>query len=202
AKLHQFSAALDHETERISNDAELGVIPPDFILAKTVAQIATLRDTPARSNPLLETAVKQARAAGLDGVEPRAIVLFEERIAPALSRQIDVLAGLAPRATDDAGIWAKPDGEAYYASALHSNTTASYAPGELHRLGLDWVRELSNLIDSLLREQGLSSGSVGDRLMALDRDPRFLKPDNKTGPLQNIDEANASIESIRNLLQP
>jgi uncharacterized protein (DUF885 family) len=200
SKLHQFAAALDHETERIAHDAELGVIPPAFILAKTVAQIATLRDTPALSNPLLATAVEQARAAGLDDVEQHAIAFFQGSIAPALTRQIDVLAGLAPRATDQAGIWAKPDGQAYYASALHSNTTASYAPGELHRLGLDWVGELSIEIDDLLSRQGMSAGTVGERLMALDRDPRFLKPDSDAGREQIIDAANARLKAIGKLL--
>ena len=40
-KLGQFAVALDQETEQIRHDAGLGVIPPDFILAKTLRQIAT-----------------------------------------------------------------------------------------------------------------------------------------------------------------
>ncbi len=199
-KLRQFSVALDHETERVVHDSEQGVVPPAFILAKTVAQIAMLRDTPAAANPLLATALEQARAANLDDVEARAIALFQDRIAPALTRQIEALNGLAPRATDEAGIWAKPDGEAYYASALHSNTTAGYAPGELHRLGMDWVRELSDEIDRSLRQQGLREGSVGERLMALDRDPRFLKPDNEAGRREIIEAATRRLNRVRELL--
>ena len=30
--------ALDQESERITHDAGIGVIPPDFVIAKTIAQ--------------------------------------------------------------------------------------------------------------------------------------------------------------------
>lgn len=200
AKLNQFATVLDQETEQIVHDAGLGVVPPDFILAKTVAQITTLRNAPPAANPLLGPALSRAATAGLSAVEPRAVAIFNDRIAPALTRQIAALEALKPRANSDAGVWAKPDGEVYYVSGLHSNTTAGYAPAELHQLGLTWVRELSSEIDRLLREQGLTDGGVGERMARLDRDPRFLKPDTDAGRQEIIDAANARLDVIRGLL--
>ncbi|ODU34443.1 DUF885 family protein [Sphingopyxis sp. SCN 67-31] len=199
-KLRQLVVALDQETEQIAHDAGLGVVPPAFILAKTVAQIATLRDMPAASNPLIGPAVARARAAGLNDLESRAAAIFAAQVAPALTRQMAALDALRPRADDRAGVWAKPDGEAYYASGLHSNTTAGYAPAELHRLGLTWVAELTAEIDRLLRAQGLTEGSVAARMSALDRDPRFLKADSDAGRREIIDYATARLARIRNLL--
>ena len=199
-KLGQFAVALDQETEQIRHDAGLGVIPPDFILAKTLRQIATLRDAAPTGNALTASALARARDAGIADLERRASAIFVERIVPALQRQSAALAALLPRADDRAGIWAKPDGEAYYASALHSNTTASYAPGELHQLGLAWVEELSAEIDQLLRAQGLARGSVGERMAALDRDPRFLQPDTEAGRQAIIDYASAHLDRIKGLL--
>ncbi|MDZ4048084.1 MAG: DUF885 domain-containing protein [Pseudoxanthomonas sp.] len=199
-KLGQFAVALDQETEQIRHDAGLGVIPPDFILAKTLRQIATLRDAAPTGNALTAAALARARDAGIADLDRRASAIFVERIVPALQRQSAALAALLPRADDRAGIWAKPDGEAYYASALHSNTTASYAPGELHQLGLARVEELSAEIDQLLRAQGLARGSVGERMAALDRDPRFLKPDTEAGRQAIIDYASAHLDRIKGLL--
>lgn len=199
-KLGQFAAALDQETEQIRHDADLGVIPPDFILAKTLRQIATLRDATPTGNALTVSALARARDAGIADLDSRASAIFDERIVPALRRQGEALAALQPQADDRAGVWAKPDGAAYYASALHSNTTASYAPGELHQLGLTWVAELSAEIDGLLRAQGLTRGSVGERMAALDRDPRFLKPDTEAGRQQIIDYASAHLDRVKGLL--
>ena len=200
AKLEQLAVVLDQETEQILHDAGLGVIPPDFILAKTVAQIATLRDTPAATNPLLQSALERAAAAEMADVEDRAVAVFQSRIVPALTRQIEALQSLAPLADDRAGVWAKPDGEAYYVSGLHSNTTASYDPAEMHQMGLAWAQTLSAEIDRLLRVQGLTEGSVGERMTALDRDPRFLKPDTEAGRQEIIDTANARLNVVRGLL--
>ena len=199
-KLGQFAVVLDQETEQIRHDAGLGVIPPDFILAKTLRQIATLRDAVPTGNALTASALARARDAGIADLGSRAAAIFAERIVPALRRQGEALAALQPRADDRAGVWAKPDGEAYYASALHSNTTASYAPGELHQLGLAWVAELSAEIDRLLRVEGLTRGSVGERMAALDRNPRFLKPDTEAGRQAIIDYASAHLDRVKGLL--
>lgn len=197
AKLNQLAVVLDQETEQIIHDAGLGVIPPSFILAKTVAQIGKLRDTAPGENPLLASAFERARSAGLNDLPTRAEAVFRTRIQPALTRQIDALSALKPRATDQAGVWAKPDGDAYYVSGLHSNTTASYSPAELHQLGLKWVQDLSSEIDRLLREQGLTEGSVGERMTRLDHDPRFLSPDTEAGRQSIIDAANARLDVVR-----
>lgn len=199
-KLNQFAVALDQETEQIGHDAGLGVVPPDFILAKTLAQIAALRDSSPTGNALTAPALERAHEAGIAGLDTRAAAIFVERIRPALQRQSEALAALQPRADARAGVWAKPDGEAYYASALHSNTTASYAPGELHQLGLSWVAELSAEIDRLLRAEGLTQGEVGARMAALDRDPRFLKPDTEAGRQEIIDYANQRLNRVKGLL--
>jgi len=199
-KLNQFAVALDQETEQIRHDAGLNVIPPDFILKKTLAQIAALRDASPTENALTTSALERAREAGIANLDARAGAIFVERIAPALQRQSEALAGLQPRSDARAGVWAKPDGEAYYVSALHSNTTASYAPGELHQLGLTWVAELSGEIDRLLRAQGLTEGAVGARMSALDRDPRFLKPDTEGGRQEIIDYANQRLTRVKSLL--
>jgi uncharacterized protein (DUF885 family) len=199
-RLGQFAVALDQETEQIHHDAGLGVIPPDFILAKTLKQLTALRDAAPTGNALTTSALARARDTGIADLDSRVSAIFVERIAPALQRQRDALEALLPRADDCAGIWAKPDGEAYYASALRSNTTAGYAPGELHQLGLTWVAGLSAEIDRLLRAEGLTAGSVGERMAALDRNPRYLKPDTDAGRQAIIDYASAHLDRIKGFL--
>ena len=64
----------------------------------------------------------------------RAEAIFRETIAPALdTANAGAAQSLRSKAKDFAGVWALPDGDAYYAAALQSNTTTSIAAGELHR---------------------------------------------------------------------
>ena len=75
-KLGQFAVALDQETEQIRHDAGLGVIPPDFILAKTLRQIATLRDAAPTGNALTTSALARARDAGIADLDVNRVQLW------------------------------------------------------------------------------------------------------------------------------
>ncbi|WP_426163289.1 DUF885 domain-containing protein [Sandarakinorhabdus sp. DWP1-3-1] len=173
ARLDGFAVALDQETDRVRHDAAQCVSPPGFVIDRTVPQLKSLRDeSPARSR-LITPMLARIAAKGHGDVSARAETILRKRIVPALDRQIAALEGLRPQASDVAGVWRLPDGEAYYASALRANTTTDIAPGELHREGLAQCRALSAEIDRLLTSQGLSKGSVGARLSGLDSDPRF-----------------------------
>lgn len=200
ARLTALGRALDQETERIRHEAGIGVIPPSFVIARTIAQIQALRQTPPAQSAMIGPAVERARTEKLGDIGSRAEEIFRTTIAPALSRQAEALQTLAPKAKTAAGVWALPDGEAYYASAVHSNTTTSIEPGELHQRGLQLVADISSQLDRSLRQQGLNGGTVGERIEALDKDPRFLVPETDAGRKQLLDAARKMIDAITALL--
>lgn len=200
ARLTALGRALDQETDRIRHDAGIGVIPPSFVITRTLGQIQALRQTPPAQTAMIGPAVERAKAKKLGDVGPRAEEIFRSTIVPALTRQIQALEALAPKSKTSAGVWALPDGEAYYASAVRSNTTTSVAPGELHERGLELVADITSQLDRSLRQQGLTSGSVGERIKALDKAPRFLVPDTDAGREQLLAAARKMIDSIRALL--
>jgi uncharacterized protein (DUF885 family) len=200
ARLSALAVVLDQETERIRHDAGLGVIPPNFVLAKTIAQIETLRSAAPLQTAMIAPAVERAKIKGLGDIGARAEAIFRKSIAPALERQKQTLQSMQSTAKDAAGVWALPDGAAYYAAALKSNTTTSIAADELHRRGLQFVRDITSQLDQGLRQQGLERGSVGERIDALNIDKRFLVPDNDAGREQLLGTAQSMIDAIRALL--
>ena len=181
ARLAALAVVLDQETARIDADAAQGVAPPGFVIDRTLAQLARLRDAPPGVSALIGPAVARARSAGLGDLGLRAEVIFRGEIAPALSRQIAALQALRPSASGDAGVWRLPDGEAYYAAALLANTTVDTPAHALHLQGRAQVDQLLAQIDQVLRAQGLSQGTVGERLGALNGDPRFRVSDDDAG---------------------
>lgn len=200
SRLSALSRALDQETERIRHDAGIGVIPPSFVITRTIDQIRTLQQSPPARTAMIGPAIERARAKKLGDLGPRAEEIFRTQIVPALTRQIQALQALAPKAKKSAGVWALPDGDAYYAASVHSNTTTRIAPGDLHKRGLQLVADISAQLDRSLQEQGFKTGSIGERVKALDADPRFLVPENDAGREQLLAAARNDIAAIRALL--
>jgi uncharacterized protein (DUF885 family) len=196
ARLSALATALDQETARVSRDAGLGVVLPLFTLGKTIAQIKRLRDSPPSRSALIGPAVERARERGLGDIRARAERVFKQKVAPALSRQSDALAALLPKAVDIAGVWHLPDGVAYYASAVRSNTTVDRPIAELHEMGLQQVAEISAQLQASLRPLGYTQGAVGERIKALNADARFLAPDDDQGREQLLDAARMMLARI------
>jgi uncharacterized protein (DUF885 family) len=170
------------------------VAPPIFVIDRTIAQITRLRDAPAAASPLIGPAVARARAAGLPDLGPRAETIFRQSVAPALTRQIAALEALRPEASDIAGVWRLPDGEAYYAAALRANTTVERAPEALHAAGLAQVASLLGELDRSLAAQGFRTGSVGERIGALNIDPRFRVAEDDAGRAKLIALAQGALD--------
>jgi uncharacterized protein (DUF885 family) len=77
-------------------------------------------------------------------------------------------------------------------------TTTDYTPEQVHALGLSEVTRVSAQMDTLLKSQGLLTGTVAERVQALHRDPRFLLANTDEGRRQLLaryqqilDEVNA-----------
>jgi uncharacterized protein (DUF885 family) len=197
-RMRELARGLDAEDERMRRDAGLGVVAPDFILDTTLGQLKGVAAMPPADWSLVSSLSGRARAAGLAGDwQGRASKVVETEVAPALARQIDTLQTLRARAGHDAGVWRLPDGEAWYGWFLKVGTTTPLSAEEVHRLGLEQARQLSGEIDALLKAQGLSQGTVAERIIALNRDPRFLYPDTDQGRAQLLAYLNGVVASMR-----
>ncbi|MGA9583293.1 MAG: DUF885 family protein [Allosphingosinicella sp.] len=199
ARLEAYAGALDGETERLAHDRGIGVVAPDFLLDKTLKQMKS-----ARAQPLGEWGVVtslERRTKGIAGDwRSRALELVRDRIAPAMDRQMAELARHRARADSRAGVWKLPDGEDYYAWALRAATTSSLTPSEVHRMGLDQLAELQGRMEPLLRAQGLTRGTVGERMTALGKDPKQLFPNTDAGRAQILEYVNERTADIRTRL--
>jgi len=196
ARLSQFGRALDQETERLRIDAGKGVQPPSFILEKTITQLKALRDTPGAQSTLSASVERRAAAAGAAGYGARAAAIVDQSVRPAAGRQIAVLEGLLARGAADAGIWKLPSGEEAYRQALMNFVTVPTPPEEIHRIGLEQVRDLHARIDVILKAQGMTQGTVGERLQALSADPTHLWPNTDEAKVELIQSLNEQMADI------
>jgi uncharacterized protein (DUF885 family) len=198
-RLEAYAAALDGETERLAHDRGIGVVAPDFLLDKTLKQMKGARALPVGEWGLVTSLAR--RTAAIPGEwRGRALGLVRDKVASAMDRQIAELARHRARADGRAGAWKLPDGEAYYAWALRAATTSSLTPAEVHKMGLDQLAELQARMEPLLRAQGLTRGTVGERMTALGKDPRQLFPNTDAGRAQILEYLNGRVADIRTRL--
>ncbi len=192
---------LDQESEQLKEDAGKGVVPPSFIAAKALGQLQGFRAVSASDQPMVASLVKRTKAAGIAGDwAERCTNAIESIVYPALDRQISTFADTTRSAPEVAGVQRLPDGGAYYAYGLRLGTTTTTSADEIHRIGMAQNAEIKARIDAILRSQGMTKGTVGERVVALNSNPEFLFPNTDAGREQLIDFIRGKIAASRALM--
>ena len=182
ARLSAFPKSIENDTERQRADAAKGVFAPDYILDTTLKLLGDVRDVEPGKTVMVASFAKKLADANLPPARAaEAEKIVREQVFPALDRQRGLVRELRAKATHDAGVWRLPDGEAYYATAAEGYTTVRLTGDEIHQMGLDQVAQLESRIDGILKKQGMSQGSVGERLIALNKRPDQLYPNTDEG---------------------
>ena len=182
SRLASYPKQLDNETGRLIMARYKGLIPPAFAIDKTLDQLRQSAAGARKGGGLVESLTrrtKEKRVAGTWDARARAIATGD--VVPALERQIAELTLQRAQATDVPGMWSRPNGDEYYRWAVKASTTTAMSPDEIHQLGLDTLRGLHAQMDTILKRAGYSQGSVGARMQALQKDPRYRFADNDKG---------------------
>jgi uncharacterized protein (DUF885 family) len=198
ARLAGFETLLDQEIEVQRHDFAMGVAAPDFALARTVSQLEDLRKPEPEKSDLTESLVRRAKEKNIPGDwEAMAAKIVKEKVYPALDRQIALVKEMQGKASHDAGVWRLPDGEAYYHASLVQWATTAKPPAEIHQIGLDIVKDHTAKIDALMKKNGLTKGTVGERLKAMYADPKFQYPNTDDAKEQLLKDLNVKVQDVR-----
>jgi len=201
SRVEAFGAALDQETDKARADGAKGVVPPDFALDKALVQLRALRSQPTAESTLVSSVVRRTREKNLPGDwAARASRAVEQKVHPALDRQIALLEGWRRTATHDAGVWRLPQGADYYGWAVRFQTTTEMNGDDVHRMGLEQVAEISGRIDAILKSQGMTEGPVGQRVAAAFARPEFIYPNTDAGKAQLLADLNGQMAEVNKLL--
>ena len=200
-RVDAYARNLDGETERLTHDRGAGVIAPDFTLDSTLKIIGGGVAEKPETSVVVTTLRDAAAKAGIDSkIVDRVTQSMATKVLPALQRQLDELKKHRAAATSDAGVWHFKDGDAYYQWALKAGTTTTRSPDEIHQLGLEQVKAIQSRMEQIMTKQGLTGGTVGERMAALGKDPAQLYPNTAAGREQLLAYLNGRIADIRTRL--
>ena len=195
-RMQAYAGQLDGETERTRIAGETGVILPDFLMKKTLGQMETALGKSEDGWGIVTSVA--GRAKGFNGdYAGKALKIAQQEIRPALERQKAMIESFASKANSDAGIWAKPNGEAYYDWTLRAGTTTTMSADEIHAMGHDELAQLHARMEPILQSIGYSKGTVGDRMTALAKDPKYKFSPGDKGRKEIMDFIEDTVTDIR-----
>jgi len=201
-RVDAYGRNVDGETERLKHDRGIGVIAPDFTLDKTIGIIGGGAAEKPDQSAVVATFKRKMQEAGLsdDKLVDRVTQSMATKVIPGLQRQLEELKTHRAAANSDAGVWHFKDGDAYYQWVLKAGTTTTKTPDEIHQLGLEQVKAIQARMEEIMAKQGITGGTVGERMAALGKDPAQLYPDTAAGREQLLAYLNGRIADIRTRL--
>jgi uncharacterized protein (DUF885 family) len=158
---------------------EIGVVPPKFVIEKSISQIEGFISSPIEENPIYTSFIENLKSS--EQFNPSNIQKWEKNLKDAVEYEVlpaygqlkIYLEDLLSAAAEEDGVWHLPDGEDYYAFLFRNHTTTDLSPEEVHQLGLKEVERIEDSIRDVLSELGLSTENPGEQLKALMNDPQF-----------------------------
>jgi uncharacterized protein (DUF885 family) len=172
ARLQSYPKQLEGELGRMRAARAAGLVPPAFLIDKALAQMTLSAKNAREGGSLVDSIARRTKNIPGNWAD-RARTIAVQEIAPALERQLAELQAQRAVATDDPGISVRPHGQEFYQWALKASTTTGMSPDDVHEMGRSELQRLHAQMDPILKEIGYVQGSVGERMKALAKDPRY-----------------------------
>jgi len=179
-----------------------GIIPPRFTVERVISIITKSIPEPVETS-IFYTHLDQ-RLTTLNLPDKSAILnnvkqVLERDVYPAYQTLQNYFTQLLDHAQTNHGVWALPDGDAYYTYMLRHHTTTDLSADEIHALGLREVAHIHAEMRKILADENIvdNSKSVGTLVQELSKDPQFYYPNTKEGRAQCLAGYEAILERSR-----
>lgn len=149
---------------QIMTDMQLGVdekrTQPAYLMEKVVTQAQTIADQKPEDSPFagpLKRFPATISAADRKRITTDLLAAIQTDVLPAYQRFAKFTkAAYVPNCRKDPGVWALPDGDAYYAFRVRESTTLNKTPAEIHQIGLDEVKRDETEMLAIAKKLGYS----------------------------------------------
>ncbi len=181
-RLKKIPTQVEQIVELIEHQKKLKIVPPQFAIKKTVNLIENLMTSNIKDNILYTYFEKQVKAVNIKNVyeylEKISIILISD-IYPAL-RILKKHCSKLILTSHMNGVWALPNGDAYYSYCLKKHTTTTLSAEEIHTLGCEQVHEIQEAIKKIFISMGESTSeeNVATKLSDIIRQSHFCYKNN------------------------
>ena len=177
SRLSEFGRVLREVRDRVIDDRNHGVIPPDFVIEKSLTGMRRFIFEGAAQNVLVTDFASRLSEVDEISAEDQAVLVMDAQarvaseVIPGYEGMIALFEEFATQTNHDAGIWRIPNGEAIYRHRLRSSTTTDYTPDEIHDIGLAEVVRIEGEMHAILDTQQIPDGDIATRVRVVMEDP-------------------------------
>lgn len=175
-RLHQVPHLVDQIIEVLQAGEKDHLMPPRFLLEKTVAQCKSIADPAGEANVFAhpvsdfpEGVPATDRKRLHDGI----VAAVDNEVRPAYNKLANFIASdYAPKGRTEPGVWALPDGDARYRFAIERLTTTHMDPETIHQIGLQEVARIEGEQLAIAKKLGFSD--LKSFSAAAKKNPKFI----------------------------
>ena len=177
SRLSEFGRVLREVRDRVIDDRNHGVIPPDFVIEKSLTGMRRFISEGAAQNVLVTDFASRLSEVDEISAEDQSVLVMDAQarvaseVIPGYEGMIALFEEFATQTNHDAGIWRIPNGEAIYRHRLRSSTTTDYTPDEIHDIGLAEVVRIEGEMHAILDTQQIPDGDIATRVRVVMEDP-------------------------------
>jgi len=199
-QVNQIIALLEHQKN-------LGIIVPVLAIDKVINVIQSL--LPALHTDNLLYTHLASRLQTIDPSDNKNLLGSTEQVLgthvyPALQTLLDYFKNLQTEVTTNHGVWALPNGDAFYAYLLERHTTTNLTADQIHELGLQEVASIQSQMRAILASENIIDDSkpVGALVQEVAKNPDFYYPNTSEGREQCLAGFRAILDRCRQELYP
>jgi len=208
ARLDKFDAMIASIKEKVNFDSAQNWLPPKSTVTGALRYLKSFTNAEPKAHVFVTSFTdKLANISSLSAQQKQQLTAqviekVTEVVYPAYQSITIAIEQLLTKARSEAGIWAQPNGEAYYQEAIRQLGDSSLNADEIHQLGLDEVKRISVQMNTILVSEGYKKGTVGARMVSLNEETRFLYEDSQAGREQLLADLNGYIDEITLKMAP
>ena len=176
ARLRKVNQVVDQNIALLREGLAKGITQPKIVLRDIPAQVDSLLNQQPADSVLLKSFKDFPQTippAEQDRLRRAANALVDGEVYPAFRKYRDFLANeYIPKCRQTVGMFALPDGEAWFRYRTLIRTTTDLTPQQIHEIGLKEVTRIRAAMEKIIAETGFH-GSFNDFVAFLRTDPRF-----------------------------
>jgi uncharacterized protein (DUF885 family) len=158
SRLRKFPRQMDDTIANMRKGLAAKLMPPKFLLEKVADQADEIAKSNADTSPFavpLQKLPDTFSEADKQRIRTDVVAAIRTSVLPAYAKFGRFVRNeYAPKGRTNVGVWSLPDGKARYAFMVRNQTTTSFTPDEIHRIGLDEVARIEGEMLQIAKKLG------------------------------------------------
>jgi len=176
ARLHKIPGLMTDLVEILKQGTKDKMMPPRFLLEKTVEQCKSIAEPAGEKNAFGQPATHfpdSVPEADRKRLHDAIVTAVDTEVRPAYTKLANYIGTeYAPKGRSEPGMWALPNGDALYRFRIRQQTTTAMDPEAIHQLGLSQVAEIE--ADELVIAKKLGFDDLKKFRASLKTNPKLI----------------------------